>query len=218
MKVTVRGIYAGIFVRAVWLGVILAVAAGCVRDEEPQGWALQPGDALPAFAVETLNGEVVTDESFADCRGAIVLFSTGCADCRRELPRLEQDYRQLCMLPEGAGFRLICISRAEPEEQVARFWRQNDLTMPVAAVPDRSVYDLFAASGVPRLFLVDHSVITASYLETLPQSPFSPHSTLHTPHSTLHTPLSLTPDQPHGLADPQHRRRGAYYNRPVGQP
>lgn len=153
--------------------LLAAASAGCVHDEESSGRALGAGDRLPRFAVETLGGEAVTDGSFADGRGAIVFFSTGCADCRRELPRLEQEYRQFCLRPDSDGFRLICISRAEPAEQVASFWQQNDLTMPVAAVADRSVYDLFASSGVPRLFLVDRGVITASFLEDLPSDPFA---------------------------------------------
>ena len=49
---------------------------------------------------------------------------------------------------------------------MAACWASLSLTMPYAAVPDRSVYNLFARSGVPRSYTVSPTgIITALTVE-----------------------------------------------------
>lgn len=146
----------------VWL-LIVAILSGCVRDEEPEVWSLGKGDTLPVFSVRTLEGGVVENSSFAESKGVIIFFTTTCGDCRRELPRLEEWYRT-----QDEDFLLICISRGDDADAVSAFWKENGLTMPVAADPSGKVYALFATRGVPRLFLVENGIIAASYVENFP--------------------------------------------------
>lgn len=154
------------------LSFLSAVVSGCINDKDESRRELKAGDEIPTFSVTTLDGVVVNSESFRGKRGAIVFFTTICGDCRRELPLLEKAYRELKRDAGGDDFELICISRSESAESVERFWQENDLTMPVAAEDNRVVYEKFASSGVPRLFLIENCIITASHVEAFPASPF----------------------------------------------
>ncbi len=144
--------------------LVAVVCVGCVHEDEPEAFALERGDALLAFSVVTLTGEVVDNDSYEGRRGAVVFFSTACADCRRELPRLEEWYEA-----QEEDFLLVCISRGDDAETVAAFWAEYGLTMPVAADPAGGVYALFATRGIPRLFIVNDGVIEASYVENFPK-------------------------------------------------
>ena len=144
-----------------WMVMLVAVTS-CINDTEPE-WSLSPGDELPEFSVTTLDGNVVTRSSFTGKKGYIIFFSTECGDCRRELPEFERMYRDLMMSDESSGVEFICISRSEDAASVDAYWRENSFTMPVAAVADRSVYDLFATIGIPRLYVTDGIIIAEVY-------------------------------------------------------
>ncbi|MDE6810819.1 MAG: TlpA family protein disulfide reductase [Muribaculaceae bacterium] len=152
-----------------WSLLIMAVTTSCVKEDMPEAWSLGPCEYLPDFSVTTLDGEVVTTSSFEGKTGYIVFFSTECGDCRRALPRLEEIYQRLKRSdPEGNESEFICISRAEGIETVRDYWRDNGLTMPVAAEKDRRVYDLFATEGIPRLYVTKGKIITEVYVEKMP--------------------------------------------------
>ena len=98
----------------------------------------------------TMNdGRVVTHESLRGKVSFIVFFNTGCKDCRRELPVIQQIYEHHPHMP------LIAISRAEDAASVAGYWQEQHFTFPYAAQEDRTVYHLFAKSGIPRIYVVD---------------------------------------------------------------
>lgn len=143
---------------------------GCINDN-PEVWSLNVGDRLPAFSVVTSTGEIVSDSSFSDSKGAIIFFSTVCGDCKRELPLIDRQYRRLRSLPEMEHFLLICISRGEDSGTVMKFWEDYGLEMPVA-VADAGVYYLFASSGVPRMYVVGSGLIRDVFLEKFPSDPF----------------------------------------------
>lgn len=85
----------------------------------------------------------------------VVFFSTTCPDCREALARLQSR-------PDHSN--VLCISRDERAAEVAAYWEAYGLTLTYAAVPDRSVYNLFARSGSPRLYIISPTVtiLTAS--------------------------------------------------------
>lgn len=139
--------------------LLLVLFSGCVKDDEPRS-LVGVGDTLPHFEVTMNDGCTVSDLTLRGREAWIVFFNTGCADCRRELPRLEAVHRSR---PE---LTIVCIARSEDAASVAAFWRENDLTLPYSPQPDASVYHLFATSGIPRLYVADASGrITAVYSE-----------------------------------------------------
>ena len=132
--------------------VIALAMVSCISDGDDSDTGsieLVAGDKLPAFSVTMNDGRVVTHESLRGKVSFIVFFNTGCKDCRRELPVIQQIYEHHPHMP------LIAISRAEDAASVAGYWQEQHFTFPYAAQEDRTVYHLFAKSGIPRIYVVD---------------------------------------------------------------
>lgn len=135
---------------------------GCVTDRDEPEWSLQPGARLPDFEVTLNNGDHVTTESLKGKGGIIVFFSTACSDCRRELPEIQRYYEEC--LSQNRQEVFMCISREEGWESIESYWRDNGFTMPYSAQTDRRIYNLFATSGIPRVYEVNQElVITRAY-------------------------------------------------------
>lgn len=66
--------------------LIMVTAPGCINDEVEPVWSLQTGDRLPDFEITLDDGSSVSTEMLKGRKSVIVFFSTGCGDCRRELP------------------------------------------------------------------------------------------------------------------------------------
>ena len=92
-------------------------------DSDTGSIELVAGDKLPAFSVTMNDGRVVTHESLRGKVSFIVFFNTGCKDCRRELPVIQQIYEHHPHMP------LIAISRAEDAASVAGYWQEQHFTV-----------------------------------------------------------------------------------------
>lgn len=132
----------------------------CIRDKDEPVWSLEPGDRLPQFSVTLNDGETVATESLRGKSSVIVFFNTSCDDCQRELPVLQKRYEKY--ISDGNDIAFFCISREEGEESIARYWRENGLTMPYSAQKDRRIYNLFASSIIPRVYEADADLIITS--------------------------------------------------------
>lgn len=138
--------------------LIAAIAAllalSCNKQPVPEGPRhLQVGEQVPAFSVVTLDGKTVSDETLKGKRSLIVLFSTTCPDCHKQLPDIQQ-----ALKITGSSMNYIAIARDEDGETVSTFWKKNKYTVPVAAPGDRTVYDLFdrgSGTGVPQVYVLD---------------------------------------------------------------
>lgn len=139
------------------MGLVILAFTGCVNEGDEPAWSLQVGDRLPEFEITLNNGDVVTTESLRGSESVIVFFNTSCVDCRRELPEIQKLYNEFLM--QNRPVRFICISREEGAASVAKFWEENNLTMPYSAQTDRRVYNLFASSGIPRLYEADKNLM-----------------------------------------------------------
>ena len=124
---------------------------------------LRPGDTLPAFTITDNSGVILTSpDDFTGKAALIVFFSTTCPDCQRLMPQVQHYYDRVSTT--GRDMRIICISRSEDNAAVAVYWATNSLTIPYSAIPDRSIYNLFATSGIPRLYFTDSRArIAAAY-------------------------------------------------------
>lgn len=45
---------------------------------------------------------------------------------------------------------------------MAAYWKEQGFTLPYSAQEDRTVYELFAQTGVPRIYIVDEEGIIRS--------------------------------------------------------
>ena len=130
----------------------------CIRDRIPQGADLEVGARLPEFSVTMNDGSTV---SMADLLGdisCIVFFHTGCPDCQKTLPLIQQLYDRY-----GNGpVRFLCISREEGAGEVETYWAENGYTLPYSAQEGREIYNLFATFAVPRIYISDRDGIIRS--------------------------------------------------------
>ena len=127
------------------------MACGCVHDDDYRDADIvKVGQMLPDFTVAMNDGSVVTGEMLRECVAVVLFFDTSCSDCQQLLPQLQMLYDDYS---EKAHF--VLISRAEGEATISSFWAQHNLTMPYSAQSDRGVYNLFARSLVPRVYISD---------------------------------------------------------------
>lgn len=138
---------------------------GCVTDKEPDGASLQVGDPLPEFSVKMNNGEIVSTASLKGKVGVIDFFNTGCPDCQKEFPVIQQ----LWDLYDGdREVEIVSISREESEQSIMEYWIANDLSFPFSAQETRDVYALFARSIIPRIYISNpKGIITAMFDDNL---------------------------------------------------
>lgn len=140
----------------------------CLGDEGEEGTVnLKAGDAVPAFSVIMDNGRAVTDELLKGTVSLIVFFNTGCPDCREELPVLQKIYEEY-----GPKINMVCISREEGTHDIAEYWKDNHFTLPYSAQENRAVYYMFAKSGIPRVYIVDKTLVIRNVFTDKPVASF----------------------------------------------
>ena len=146
--------------------VTLSSCLGRVEQVSSGKDIVQLGQQLPLFTV-TLNDHTTLNTAQLQGRpSVIVFFNTLCSDCRRELPIVQRVYDQY-----GQRVQFLCISRAQTDDEVSIFWQKNVLTMPYSAQSDKSVYELFATSTIPRIYVSDASGMVCRYfVERMSQS------------------------------------------------
>ncbi len=132
----------------------IAMLSSCINDdkEDWEGANIQVGDKLPEFSVKMNDGRTITHETVIGKVSVILLFTTTCPDCQKQFPIIEQLYSSFKDNPEVI---MIGISRAEGESIVGKFWDEKGYKFPYSSQEDRTVYSLFASSGVPRIFISD---------------------------------------------------------------
>lgn len=143
--------------KIVWLFLMGVLFAGCALDDSDSGSAggedlVKVGDRLPSFSVEVVSGgeRYLFSTDRLSGRTVIVFFNTGCSDCQRELPELNDYYLRH---RDEEGFRMVAISREEPEADVKAYWEAHGLSIPYSPQTDRRIYNLFASVTIPRVYV-----------------------------------------------------------------
>lgn len=139
--------------------------ASCIKDKEA-GADLKVGDALPEFMVTMNDGSMLSTSKLKDGISCIMFFTTSCPDCRETLPQMQRIYDEFA--PQGVAFAII--SREDNAESVAGYWTSEGLTMPYSAQSDRSIYELFAQTRVPRVYINKDGLIKAIFTD-IPANP-----------------------------------------------
>ncbi|MBR1808740.1 MAG: TlpA family protein disulfide reductase [Paludibacteraceae bacterium] len=161
---------------SIYSALVLLVCS-CIN--EPQSGAnLRVGDSLPEFEVQMSDGTIVSNLTLLGTSALIVFFNTDCPDCQRELPVVEQFYKQSFVKGNAAlipaiqpadnrvdmRYQVVAISRMQSGADVAAYWREQGFMMPFSAQSDRKVYELFAQTRIPRLYAVNsQGIITAMW-------------------------------------------------------
>lgn len=130
--------------------VTAVMMVSCIKDDV-SGADLKPGDSLPDFEVVMNDGSIVSDNSLKGYVSVVVFFSTVCPDCQQVLPVVQEASEEYAQ--KGVVFALV--SREQGEEDICDYWAANGLYMPYSAQQDRKVYEKFAKSVIPRIYIND---------------------------------------------------------------
>ena len=136
--------------RILSLAAILSVLAGCIKEEH-KGADLKVGDRLPDFRVELNDGRTVTDESLSETVSVVMFFHTSCPDCQQVLPRMQMIYDKYA----SKNVQIALISREESVESIESFWKEKGLEMPYSAQMNKLVYESFARTRIPRVYVCE---------------------------------------------------------------
>lgn len=140
---------------------IMAAFSSCISDDDPENTGITVGDPLPSFSASLSDGSVVTTASLQGRVAVIEFFNTGCSDCRRSFPVLQELYDEYKDNPQ---VKIFAIAREEEEPAIAAYWTENRLTIPFSPQSDRALYSLFATVGIPRLYIANPAgTIIAAY-------------------------------------------------------
>ena len=141
---------------AVMLLVLCIVS--CIKDDEPAQRDLEVGDSIPDFTVLMNDGTTVTGTSLRKGVSIVMFFHTGCPDCQNTLPSVQQIYDEYS---NEVSFALI--SREQGNDEVKLYWDNKGYTMPYSAQTSRNVYNLFATTRVPRVYICKDGIIKFMY-------------------------------------------------------
>ena len=131
---------------------VLSVLSGCIKERQT-GADLKVGDSLPDFEVMMNDGTVVTDGLLRESVSIVMFFHTSCPDCQQALPVVQKIYDEY--IEKGVSFAII--SREEYEEDIMDYWKKAGLEMPYSAQQSRLIYELFAQTRIPRIYINDEN-------------------------------------------------------------
>jgi len=119
------------------------------------------GQTLPIQSVVDVKGKTV-DLTATDKQKLVILFATHCSDSNRALKALNQSE-----LLNDESVEIIAIAREETAETVIAWRDRYGIKTPLATDPDRSIFKMFAAAGIPRFITVstDNRVIKMNLAE-----------------------------------------------------
>ena len=131
---------------------LIGILTACINDDNT-GADVKVGDSLPSFEVVMNDGSVMTDAELRGNISLLMFFHPSCPDCQQALPIVQTIYDEYTT--KGVVFSLI--SRECGNDEVSVFWEKNGLKMPYSAQTDRSIYELFASSLIPRIYISDEN-------------------------------------------------------------
>ena len=144
----------------IFMAIVAMAATACINEDMPKRKdVVRVGHTLPDFSVVMNNGEVVTADMLRDGVSVIVFFHTSCPDCQELLPQMQTLYDEYT----ERDVTFVLISREETAESVSAFWAQHNLTMPYSPQEDRTIYELFANTLIPRVYISDDGVVQAVF-------------------------------------------------------
>ena len=144
---------------------LTVLCSSCIKEKE-NGADLAVGDSLPEFSVTMNDGTKVGTKQLSAGISCIMFFTTACPDCRETLPHMQRIYDEFA--PKGVTFAII--SREDGITTVSEYWTLEGFTMPFSAQSDRSVYELFAKTRVPRVYINKDGLIKAIFTD-IPANP-----------------------------------------------
>jgi peroxiredoxin len=134
----------------IFLIVFFAFISSCSKIEENRDKP-KPGYYAPDFTLDSIDGKKY---KLSDFRGKVVFvnfWATWCPPCKEEIPSMGQLYKDL----SGEGLVMLAISVDNDEEVLRKFVKNHNVPFPVLLDPEKKVYNLYKATGVPETHLIN---------------------------------------------------------------
>ena len=131
------------------LFILLALLLSSCIKEGRNGSDLQVGDMLPEFQVMMNDGSLINDSILKETVSVVMFFHTSCPDCQQALPRMQQLYDEYA----SKNVLFVLVSREEGSGEIDAYFKRKGLEMPYSAQNDRGVYEKFAQTRIPRIYI-----------------------------------------------------------------
>lgn len=132
----------------------LLCCISCIKEKPQLEFELKVGDNIPNFSVVMNDGTTVNSNGLQNGVAIIMFFHTSCPDCRNTLPAMQKIYDQM-----GKKFPIVLISREQNDDEIVPYWQEMGYTLPYSPQSTREIYNLFATSRVPRVYICNNGVI-----------------------------------------------------------
>lgn len=129
----------------------------CIREKIGSGTdIIHIGDSLPDFQLVMDDGAVLSRSDLHGKISVMVFFNTSCSDCRFVLPEIQELYDNYSAVH---NVEIFTVSREQDFNSVYSYWKDNNYNVPFSAQEGRGIYELFALSGIPRIYLSDGGLV-----------------------------------------------------------
>jgi peroxiredoxin len=130
---------------------VFAIRLIAAEQAEFESSLTQVGQQTPEISWVTLDGQKWDNKSF---HGKVVLinfFATWCGPCLQEMPHLQKEVWEKF---KGKNFVMVAIGREHKNAELKDFGKKRELTLPMAADPERKVFARFATDQIPRDYVI----------------------------------------------------------------
>lgn len=104
--------------------------------------------ALPAFAVQDVNGQTVNLQSFKGRKVFVNLWASWCPPCRREMPSIQKLARSV----DSSKVTFVLLSLDDDFNKAKNFAQKQKLDLPIY-YPGENLPALFNVQGIPTTFI-----------------------------------------------------------------
>ena len=131
------------------------------------GWAIEVGEPLPDFSVQTFDGKSLTRASFAGKPLLLVFWNTWCPDCMRELPEINRLAEKFGL----KGLEVLGVNTGlnDSESKARAYWKKSAYLFPTGFDHSFEIGTAFRVRGVPTVFLVDSKGVVRYKQSLLPK-------------------------------------------------
>ncbi len=120
--------------------------------------AAQVGEAMPAFSLTTLDGEVIDSSSLVGKKPVFLVFwATWCPNCKAEIPHINEMAEEFG--PKGMTFIGINVGVNDSEKKVRRYAEKYKMHYPLYFDEGSTLTKKFKVAGTPTVIIVDKSGI-----------------------------------------------------------
>lgn len=140
--------------------ILMLSLSSCIKEKQT-GADLAIGDLIPDFTVTMNDGTQISGSQLREGMSCVVFFTTVCPDCQKTLPHVQRIYDEYA----SAGVKFVLISREEGQGTIEEHWKAEGYTMPYSAQEDRHIYELFAGTRVPRIYMSEDGIIRAVFTD-----------------------------------------------------